>query len=113
MNGPRSSPTHIAAGSGARASQAVKRAFITGATAEIGHSVAKKGASRRFATALQYAAGAVLGLLLDIAFVLFVLWGTTPSRRAIEPNKSVKLDQTEFSYPSRVVLQPPTRSSGD
>jgi len=90
MNGPRSSPTHIAARSGARASQAVKRAFITGATAEIGLSVA-----------------------LDVAFVLFVVWGATPSRRAIEPNKSVKSDQTEFSYPSRVVLQPPTRSSGD
>jgi len=88
---------------------AVKRAFITGATAEIGLSVAKKGASRRFATALQCVAGTVLGLLLDVAFVLFVLWGATPSRRAIEPNKSVKLDQTEFSYLSRV----PTRSSGD
>lgn len=99
MNGPRSSPTHIAARSGARESQAVKRAFIIGATAEIGHSVAKKGASRRFATALQYAAGAVLGLLLDVAFVLFVLWGTTPSRRAIEPNKSV------FPVSRRAVVQ--------
>ena len=87
-----------------------KRTFITGTTGDVG---ARKVASRRFAIALQYAAGAVLGLLLDVAFILFVLWGTTPSRRAIEPNKSVKLDQTEFSYPSHVVLQQAARSNGE
>lgn len=56
-----------------------KRAFITGATGDVEHLLARRVASRRFAIALQYAAGAVLGLLLDVAFVLIVLWGTTPS----------------------------------
>jgi hypothetical protein len=35
----------------------------------------------KVATALQYAAGAALGLLIDIAVVLVVLYGTTPTRR--------------------------------
>jgi len=33
----------------------------------------------KVATALQYAAGAALGLLIDIAVVLVVLYGTTPT----------------------------------
>ena len=56
-----------------------KRAFITGATEDVGHFLAKKVASWRFAIALQYAAAVVVGLLLDVAFVLFAHWGTTPT----------------------------------
>jgi uncharacterized membrane protein YoaK (UPF0700 family) len=46
----------------------------------IGQFVEKKGSGQRFAIVLQYATGAVLGLLLDVVFVLFVLWGTTRTR---------------------------------
>ena len=54
--------------------------LITGASGGIEQFAEKKGSGQRFAIVLQYAAGAVLGVLLDIVFFLFVLWGTTPTR---------------------------------
>ena len=52
-------------------------ALVTGASGDILYPPAKKVVRQRFAIALQYAAGAVLGLLLSIAFLLVALYGTT------------------------------------